>query len=78
MDALPTARSKEDIALDLLKFVATTAHIGGKAASSTGFAAPASSKPEDQLDQLFELYTRCREAVEAPLSSAPVPTSRKA
>ena len=76
MDALPTARSKEDIALDLLKFVATTAHVGGKTGSTTGFAAPASSKPEDQIDQLFELYTRCREAVEAPVTGAPASTRK--
>ena len=77
MDVLPTARSKEDIALDLLKFVAATAHVGGKAASTTGFAAPSTSKPEDQIDQLFDLYSRCREAVEAPITGASAP-SRKA
>ena len=70
MESIATARSKEDIALDLLKFVAATAHVGSKAPGSTGFGAALSSKPEDQVTQLLELYSRCRQAVEAPVSSA--------
>jgi hypothetical protein len=61
------ARRTEDIALDLLKFVAAHANLPGKAAGSTGFAASPSTKPEDQVTQLLELYTRCRKAVEAPV-----------
>ncbi len=60
------ARRTEDIALDLLKFVASHANVGSKSAGSTGFAAPSSTKPEDQVAHLLELYGRCREAVEAP------------
>ncbi|HTH53455.1 MAG TPA: hypothetical protein VL495_05870 [Edaphobacter sp.] len=61
------ARRTEDIALDLLKFVAAHANIAGKAAGSTGFATTPAVKPEDQVTQLLELYTRCRKAVEAPV-----------
>lgn len=60
------ARRTEDIALDLLKFVATQANVGAKSAGSTGFAAPSSAKSEDQVDKMLELYARCREAVESP------------
>ncbi len=66
--ATPTARRPEDIALDLLKFVAAAAHVGSKSPGATGFGATASSKPDDQINQLLELYTRCRQAVEAPLT----------
>jgi len=60
-----TARRNEDIALDLLKFVATTANVTGKTAAATvGFAAPTSAKGEDQVSHLLELYTRCLHAVE--------------
>ena len=69
MESIATARSKEDIALDLLKFVAATAHVGSKAAGSTGFGAASGSKADDQVSQLLELYSRCRQAVEAPVSS---------
>ena len=63
---LPAARRAEDIALDLLKFVASHANIGRPSASSTGFGLPSNAKSEDQVDHLLELYARCREAVESP------------
>lgn len=63
-----SARRTEDIALDLLKFVAVAANVGSKSSSGAGFVAPSSAKAEDQVTQLLELYTRCREAVEEPLS----------
>ncbi len=69
MDA-PTsnaARRTEDIALDLLKFVAAHANVGSKSGGSTGFAAISSARPEDQVASLLELYARCREAVETPI-----------
>jgi len=61
------ARRTEDIALDLLKFVAAHANVGSKSSGSTGFVAPSAAKPEDQVAALLELYSRCREAVEAPI-----------
>lgn len=61
------ARRTEDIALDLLKFVAAHANLAGKSAGSTGFVASPSTKPEDQVTQLLDLYARCRQAVEAPV-----------
>ena len=61
------ARRTEDIALDLLKFVASHANVGSKSSGSTGFVAPSSTKSEDQVNSLLELYSRCREAVEAPV-----------
>lgn len=68
MDQTPTVRRPEDIALDLLKFVASHANVAGKSSGSTaGFGVPTSAKPEEQVAQLFELYARCRQAVESPL-----------
>jgi hypothetical protein len=61
------ARRTEDIALDLLKFIAGHANVGAKGPGSTGFAATPSLKPEDQVNSLLELYSRCRQAVEAPI-----------
>lgn len=61
------ARRTEDIALDLLKFIAATTHVGQKAASSgVGFGVAGSAKSDDQVTQLLELYGRCRQAVESP------------
>ena len=66
-EAINAARRTEDIALDLLKFVASQAHVGTKAAGGTGFGVTATAKPEDQVTELLELYSRCRQAVEAPV-----------
>jgi hypothetical protein len=68
MDALTSAglgaRRNEDIALDLLKFVAATAGVGKPAAPSTGFTGTAATKPDEHVTQLLELYGRCLKAVE--------------
>ena len=68
MDGLSTAglgaRRNEDIALDLLKFVAATAGVGKPAAPSTGFTGTSAPKPDEHVTQLLELYSRCLKAVE--------------
>ncbi len=68
MDALNNAglgaRRNEDIALDLLKFVAGTAGVGKTASPSTGFTGTTATKPEEHVTQLLELYSRCLKAVE--------------
>lgn len=58
------ARRNEDIALDLLKFVAGTAGVGRPAAPSTGFTGTPGGKPDEHVTQLLELYGRCLRAVE--------------
>ena len=63
------ARRTEDIALDLLKFVAAHANLASKGTGATGFATSPSAKPEDQVTSLLELYARCRQAVEAPIKA---------
>jgi hypothetical protein len=58
------ARRNEDIALDLLKFVAGMANMGKGTSSSTGFIAAGGNKPNEQVTELLELYGRCLKAVE--------------
>lgn len=59
------ARRNEDIALDLLKFVATTAGVGRQASGATaGFTAPSTPKADDQVAHLLELYGKCLGAVQ--------------
>lgn len=58
------ARRNEDIALDLMKFIAGTAGVGKPAAPSTGFTGTAAAKPEEHVNQLLALYSRCLKAVE--------------
>ena len=54
-----SARRNEDIALDLLRFVAGSTNILRTAAPSTGFTAASAPKPEDQVTLLLDLYSRC-------------------
>lgn len=58
------ARRNEDIALDLMKFVAMTTGYGRTSAGGVGFqGSTAASKPEDYAAHLLELYARCLKVV---------------
>ncbi|MBI3476894.1 MAG: hypothetical protein HY010_14265 [Acidobacteria bacterium] len=63
--ALPMgSRRNEDIALDLMKFVAMTTGYGKTTGTGVGFqGGGAASKPEDYADHLLELYGKCLKAV---------------
>ena len=56
------SRRNEDIALDLLKFIA--AHTDAGKATSVGFQQGGIAKAQEQTDKLLELYGRCLIAVE--------------
>lgn len=59
------ARRNEDIALDLMKFVAMTTGYGRVQASGVGFqGGGAAAKPEEYANHLLELYGRCLKAVQ--------------
>ncbi|HZW95025.1 MAG TPA: hypothetical protein VFF64_18905 [Candidatus Eremiobacteraceae bacterium] len=59
------SRRNEDIALDLMKFVAMTTGYGRTTSSGVGFQGTGSaSKPDEYAAQLLELYSKCRAAVE--------------
>jgi hypothetical protein len=53
------SRRNEDIALDLLKFVAATTGVIKATSAAAGFVAASGAKPEDQVNQLLALYTKC-------------------
>ena len=58
-------RRNEDIALDLMKFIAMTTGYGKTGTAGAGFGgASVASKPEDYAAHLIELYGRCLSAVE--------------
>ncbi|MBV8478481.1 MAG: hypothetical protein JO249_01655 [Acidobacteria bacterium] len=59
------SRRNEDIALDMMKFIAMTTGYGKTMASGVGFErGGAASKPEEYASHLLELYGRCLAAVQ--------------
>lgn len=58
------SRRDEDIALDLMRFVAMTTGYGRTTSTGVGFQGTGSaSKPEDYASHLLELYGKCLGAV---------------
>ncbi len=52
-------RSKDEIALELMKFIAVSTGYG-KGTGGAGFGGKASKTPEEHADALIELFERCR------------------
>ncbi|MDR3698061.1 MAG: hypothetical protein P4L56_00415 [Candidatus Sulfopaludibacter sp.] len=60
-------RSKDEIALELMRFIAVTTGYG-KTAQTAGFSAkPSAVSPESHADALLELYGKCRQAIHKPV-----------
>ena len=55
-------RSKDDVALELMKFIAVTTGYG-KGPGSAGYGAKVSRSAEEYADSLLELFERCRTVV---------------
>jgi len=69
MDEVPTitagSRRNEDIALDLMKFIAMTTGYGRTTSSGVGFQGTgAAAKPEEYASHLLELYGKCLAAIQ--------------
>jgi len=59
-----SGRSKDEVALELMKFVTLQTGYGKAAQSSAGFSGkPAGRSAEEHADALLELFQRCRKIV---------------
>ncbi|HYO80831.1 MAG TPA: hypothetical protein VES20_05470 [Bryobacteraceae bacterium] len=57
----PPARSKDEVALELMKFIAVSTGYGKGGAGAGYGATPKSSRsPEEHAEALLELFERCR------------------
>jgi hypothetical protein len=62
---LPKGANKNEVALELMKFIAVSTGYG-KGNATAGFAATKGSRTsEEQADALIELFERCRKVVAA-------------
>jgi len=60
------SRRDEDVALDLMKFIAMTTNYGRSGGATPGFQGSASkSATDDHAEQLLNLYTRCLDTVKS-------------
>jgi hypothetical protein len=58
------ARSKDEVALELMRFIAIQTGYGRASQSSAGFSGkPAARSVEEHTAALLELFQRCRKAV---------------
>jgi hypothetical protein len=57
------ATNPDEIALELMKFIATTTGYGKGSAQQVGFGGKGSRTPEEYADSLIQLFERCREVV---------------
>ena len=59
-------RSKDEVALELMKFIAVTTGYGKASQGSAGFSGkPLTRSPEEHAEALIELFNRCRKVVKA-------------
>jgi hypothetical protein len=57
-------KSKDEVALDLMKFIAVTTGYGKSSGAGAGFSGkPAARSAEEHADALIELFQRCRKIV---------------
>jgi hypothetical protein len=57
-------RSKDEVALDLMKFIAIATGYGKASQSAAGFSAkPMTRSAEEHAEALLELFERCRRIV---------------
>ena len=60
----PPGRSKDEIALELMKFIAVTTGYGKAGQTSAGFSGKPSARSADEhAEALIELFERCRDVV---------------
>ncbi len=59
----PPQRSKEEIALEMMKFIAVTTGYG-KGTGTAGYTGKPTRSAEEYADSLLQLYRRCRETLD--------------
>lgn len=57
------ARSRDEVALELMKFIAVTTGYGKGTGSGAGFSGKPTRSPEEYADALLQLFERCRGVV---------------
>ena len=59
--------TKDEVALEMMKFIAVTTGYGKGPTSATGFSGKAARSSEEYADSLLQLFERCRSVVSKPI-----------
>ena len=55
--------SNNEVALEMMKFIAVTTGYGKGSTSAAGFSGKPSKTPEEYADALLQLFEKCRDVV---------------
>ncbi|HUA18290.1 MAG TPA: hypothetical protein VMB25_06060 [Bryobacteraceae bacterium] len=61
-NAPDSKRSSDEVALEMMKFIAVTTGYG-KGGATAGFTGKGSRTPEEYAEALLQLFDRCREVI---------------
>lgn len=64
-----SGRSRDEVALELMKFIAVTTGYGKGNTTSAGFSGKPSKTSEEYADALIQLFEKCRAVVAKPVNS---------
>jgi hypothetical protein len=65
------AKNQDEIALELMRFIAVTTGYGKGSSAAAGFSGKPSKSAEEYADALIQLFERCRAVVAKPASGKP-------
>ena len=63
-------KSRDEVALELMKFIAVTTGYGKGSSAAAGFQGKPSKSAEEYTDALLQLFEKCRSVVAKPVVPA--------
>ena len=66
--AKDAAKGRDEVALELMKFIAVTTGYGKGNTTAAGFSGKPSKTSEEYADALLQLFEKCRQVVAKPVS----------
>lgn len=62
------AKNRDEVALELMKFIAVTTGYGKGSSAAAGFSGKPSKSAEEYAEALIQLFEKCRSVVAKPVS----------
>ena len=62
-----SAKNRDEVALELMKFIAVTTGYGKGSSAAAGFSGKPSRTAEEYTDSLIQLFEKCRAVVAKPV-----------